>query len=496
MTTVKLDGSLDGLALAELVRRKEVTAAELVEAAIARVEAHDPALNAVVDRLYDRARAQAAGPLPDGPFTGVPYLLKEILGEEAGVVSTEGSRFFRDRKPAADSELVRRHRKAGLVAIGKSNVPELGILPTTEPVLHGPAHNPWVPERTPGGSSGGAAAAVAARLVPIAHANDGGGSIRIPASCCGVFGLKPTRGRNPLGPAIGESWHGLVVEHAVTVSVRDSAALLDATAGPDAGAPYAAPPPERPYLEEVGRDPGKLRIGFTVRSQLGHEVHPDCVESVRDAASLCEKLGHRVEEAAPPVDREAFTRAFLVVVAGEISAQVARRAAELGRQPGGDELEPSTWLLVRCGQEFTAAEFVDAVKTLQQASRRMAPWFEQFDLLLMPTLGQPPVKIGALAPRPAEVAALGVLRRAPVGVALRKILAKMAEELAFEFAAFTQLANVTGQPAMSVPLFWNRDGLPIGAHFTARFGDEATLFRLAAQLEAARPWAQRRPKIG
>ncbi len=493
MAKVTLDGSLDALGLAELVRRKEVTPLELVDAAIARAEALNPRLNAIVDAHYDRARKQAGAELPAGPFHGVPFLLKEILGDDAGTVTTNGCRFYEGLKAERDSELVRRFKAAGLVVLGKTNVPEFGLVPITESEMHGPAHNPWALDRTVGGSSGGSGAAVAARIVPMAHANDGGGSIRIPASCGGVFGLKPTRGRNPFGPERSEGWHGLVVEHALTISVRDSAALLDATAGPDGGSPYFPPPKELPYAEEAAREPGRLKIGFTVASTLGKSVHPDCVAAVKDAAALCESLGHRVEEAAPPIDRQKVAHAFLVLISAEVSAEVDRVATLRGRRPRANELELPSWLLYNAGRRFTAAELAGAVVTLRAVAREQAAWFEQHDLLLTPTLAAPPVRIGELQPKPMEKVLLSLLRRFPIGALLRKALNELADKVGFEFAPFTEVANVTGQPAMSVPLYWNKEGLPIGAHFVGRFGAEGTLFRLAAQLERARPWAARRP---
>jgi amidase len=493
MAKFTLDGSLDALGLAELVRSKEVAPLELVEAAIARAEAINPRLNAIVDTCYDRARAQAKAVVPDGPFRGVPFLLKEIQGDDAGTVTTNGCRFYEGLTAEHDSELVRRHKAAGLIVIGKTNVPEFGLVPITEPELYGVAHNPWALDRTTGGSSGGSGAAVAARIVPMAHGNDGGGSIRIPASCGGVFGLKPTRGRNPFGPDRSEGWHGLVVEHALTVSVRDSAALLDATAGEDPGSPYFAPPRERPYLEEVAREPGPLKIGFTVASTLGKSVHPDCVAAIKDVAKLCESLGHRVEESEPPVDRQKLTRAFLVLIASELAAEVARVATLRGREARADELELPSWLLVNAGRHFSGAELASAVVTLRSIAREQAAWFAKYDVLLTPTLAAPPVRNGELQPKPMEKQLLGVLRRFPVGALLRKALNQLADEVGFEFAAFTPVANITGQPAMSVPLYWNGEGLPIGAHFVGRFGGEGTLFRLAAQLERARPWSARKP---
>ncbi|MBI1956175.1 MAG: amidase, partial [Acidobacteria bacterium] len=316
----------DATAQAELVRRKEVQPVELVEAAIERIERLNPKLNAVVTPMYEEARSQAKKNLPDVPFTGVPLLLKDLLASYAGVRLTSGSSFLREFVPDHDSELVARQKRAGLIILGKTNTPEFGILPTTEPRLFGPSRNPWDLHRTPGGSSGGSAAAVAAGMVPMAHGNDGGGSIRIPASCCGVFGLKPTRGRNPLGPNFGDILSGLAVEHALTRSVRDSAALLDATCGPDPGAPYWASPPARPFLQEVGTPPGRLRIALTTVSIAGKPVHPDCLQAARDAAALCAELGHEVVEAIPPLVGQQMIQAFLTLWASGCATSVERAA--------------------------------------------------------------------------------------------------------------------------------------------------------------------------
>ena len=485
---------LDATDLAALVKRREVSSAELVEAAIERIEARNPALNAVVGRSYERARQRASAPLPAGPFQGVPFLLKDMLAVDAGTCTSNGCRFFQGYAPRQDSELVRRLKAAGLVIVGKTNTSEMGLLPVTEPRLYGPTRNPWNTAFTPGGSSGGSAAAVAARMVPMAHGGDGGGSIRIPASCCGLFGLKPTRGRNPMGPYVGEGWHGIAVEHALTRSVRDSAALLDATQGPDLGAPYVAPPPERPYADEARREPGKLRIAFTTRSLLGTKVHPDCVEAVKRAAGLCERLGHSVEEDAPRIDRRAIAKAFLVLIGAETAAEIEGGAAAMGKRPRPRDFEPGTWMLAQIGHKFRADELARAVHFVRATGRELAGWFEGRDAFLTPTLAAPPLKVGALDQKPAEKLALALLRAVPSETAMRKLLDQIADQ-AFEFAAFTPLANLTGQPAISLPLHWNGEGLPIGAHFTGRFGDEATLLRLAAQLERAQPWADLRPKL-
>jgi amidase len=485
---------LDATGLAALVRRKEVSPSELVEAAIERVESRNPRLNAVISRTYDRARQQARGEVADGPFRGVPFLLKDMLAVDGGVCTTNACRFFQGFLPARDSELVRRLKAAGLLIVGKTNTSEMGILPVTEPRLYGPTRNPWNTAYTPGGSSGGSAAAVAAGMVPMAHGGDGGGSIRIPASCCGLFGLKPTRARNPMGPYVGEGWHGIAVEHALTRSVRDSAALLDATQGADLGAPYVAPAPEGPYSQEVGHEPGKLRIAFTTRSLLGTAVHKDCVEAVKRTAALCEKLGHSVEEDAPRVDRRALSKAFLVLVAAETAAAIGSAADSMHKEARPRDFEPATWMLAQIGRKFRADELARSVDLIRAASREVAAWFASRDAFLTPTLASPPLPIGALEQKPVEKLALSVLRAFPSETAMRRLLDQLAEQ-AFEFAAFTPLANLTGQPAASVPLHWNEQGLPIGSHFFARFGDEATLLRLAAQLEQAQPWAGRRPPL-
>lgn len=466
---------LDATAQAELVRTKQVKPSELVDAAIERIERLNPTLNAIITPMYDEARKAASGPLPEGPFTGVPFLLKDLTAQYASARCTSGSAFLRDYVSDHDTELVIRHKRAGIVIIGKTNTPEFGLLPTTEPQLFGPTRNPWDTDRTPGGSSGGSAAAVAAGIVPFAHGNDGGGSIRIPASCCGLFGLKPTRARTPLGPDLGEDWEGLAIEHGLTRSVRDSAALLDATSGPDLGDPYPAPTPERPFLQEVGADPGKLRIAFATQTPTGTPLEADCVAAVKDAAALCQDLGHDVFEASLSVDAEAITEPFISFMAAAASATIEGWARTTGRTPTPDLFETYTWGMYLIGREQTASDYILGVRGLQGLSRDIAPFFLDCDVWLTPTLAEPPVPIGSFEPAP-ENPIQGLQRAAT-------------------FVPFTPICNVTGQPAMSVPLYWNAQGLPVGVHFVGRFGDEATLFRLAAQLEEARPWADRRPPV-
>lgn len=466
---------LDATAQADLVRRKEVSAIELVEAAIERVERVNPALNAVVTPMYDEARAAAKGKLHEGPFTGVPFLLKDLQAAYAGVRMTSGATFTRDFVPDHDSELVARAKRSGLVILGKTNTPEFGLMVSTEPRLFGPARNPWDTGRTTGGSSGGSAAAVAAGLVPMAHGGDGGGSIRIPASCCGLFGLKPTRARNPSGPDHGDVISGIVVEHAITRSVRDSAALLDATSGPDAGDPYWAPPPARPFLKEVGADPGRLRIAFSTAPITGGPVHDDCINAVREAAHLCAELGHEVEEAAPEVSVERLILGLGTLWAAGCAWTIDQMGLLTGQEPTADRFEPNTWLLYDMGRQQSASAYLGALTAIQGIARDISRFHVRYDIWLTPTLSEPPVPLGTFASQP-DNPMQGLLR-------------------AGDFAAFTTICNLTGQPAMSVPLFWNNNGLPVGSQFIGRFGDEATLFRLAAQLEEAKPWSGRRPPV-
>ena len=495
----------DGLGLAALVRSGDVAPLDLVDEVIARIERVNPQLGAVVTPMYDEARRLAQGPLPDGPFTGVPFLLKDLLAAYAGVPLRSGSRFYRDYVPTSDSEIIRRYKAAGLIAVGKTATSELGVVPYVETAAHGDAHNPWDPARITGGSSGGSAAAVAARLVPFATGGDGGGSIRIPAACCGIFGLKPTRARTPCGPDHSQLWQGCAVQHVLTRSVRDSAAVLDATAGPEPGAPYYPPPPARPYLGEVTTEPGRLRIAFTTRPLLGGAVDPACVAAVADAARLLEQLGHDVVEATPDVDAAAFSRAFFTMISGEVAAEISAAERRLGRKARFRDFEFATWALRILGRATSAADFVAAQQTLETAARRVAPFFLQHDVLLTPTLARPPVAHHSLQPRGAEAAVMKALGQLRAGRTMHLLLSLTPSvDRVYEFIPFTPVFNVTGQPAMSVPLHWSPDGLtdphgpaglPIGVQFVGRYADEATLFRLAGQLERARPWHGRLPPV-
>jgi amidase len=468
-------GKLDATAQAALVAAGEVSATELVASAIERIEALNPRINAVVTSAYEHAvSAAVAG--PTGPFAGVPMLCKDLLLEIPGLGFTEGSRFVDGNVSTFESELAVRYRRAGLLVLGKTNTPEFGMAPACEPVLFGPTCNPWDVQFSTSGSSGGSAAAVAAGMVPIAHGNDLGGSIRYPASACGVFGLKPTRARNPLGPNYGDIVGGLACEHVLTRSVRDSAAVLDATAGPSPGDPYTAPTRKRPFLDEVRADPGRLRIAFSRRTPEGTLGHRDCLAALDEALVLLDALGHDVHEVEDCGITEATASAIGTVVNVALSWIVAYWVRQLGREPLADELEPASWALREAGDRVSAASYLLAVEELQRFTRRFAAFLDGSDLWLTPTLSAPPLPIGEMTSTD-DNPMHGLIRGAET----------------IRYAGI--IANITGNPAMSVPLAWNSAGLPIGMHFLAPFGDEATLFRLAGQLEGTRPWAERWPPV-
>ena len=475
MTAIPDYDSYDALGLAELVGKGEVSANELLDEAIERVEATNPIINAFTVRFYDRAREAIAQGLPKGPLSGVPFPLKDLGAALKGTPLTNGSRLVEHYVCDSTSTLIERVIGAGLVPFGRTNSPEFGLSYATEPTLHGATRNPWNLGHIPGGSSGGAAAAVAARVVPAAHASDGGGSIRVPASCCGLFGLKPTRGRTPSGPTDSDGWAGMTIGHAVTRSVRDSAAILDAISGPEPGDPYAAPAPARPFLDEVGADPGQLRIAFSGRTPSDHPVHPDCIAAMEGAAKLCADLGHHVEEAEPDYDRELIDPARADIIAAYARADIEESAALFGVEPG-TLLEPSTQAFATIADGISGAAVAAAITTMRRVSRQIGRFFEDYDVLITPQLAQPPLKIGELNPAPDDMEAYFAT--------------------VFGFSGFPGLSNATGCPAMSMPLHWNGDNLPIGTQFIARLGDEATLLRLAAQIEQAQPWADKRPDLG
>jgi len=497
MGVAEVFDNYDALGLAELVKKKSVSPRELVGECLERIDRVNGDLNAVVDRMDDQALAAAERPIPgEAPFGGVPFLVKDLMQPVAGARFTRGSRYWSKDVPTHDSELVRRHRAAGLIIVGKTNTPELGITPFTEPELLGPAKNPWSLAHNTGGSSGGSGAAVAARIVPMAHGGDGGGSIRIPASCCGVFGLKPSRGRTPVGPDIAEAWFGFAIDHALTRSVRDSAALLDATHGRERGAPYGAPTPAGPWKDEVGRSPGKLRIGLVTHPPLPSTPHPDVLDAVHDVAKLCASLGHEVEEVRLPIDASQFSIDFTTLVAVSTAVDLDVGARQTGRPLRRRDFETGTWIVAMLGRTFTAPAVEHARRRLQALAAILDAELDRFDVLLSPTLGLPPPALGSLKPAGLEAAAQQLIAAARLSPLLRvpSLVAAIAAKI-YAFIPYTPLANVTGHPSMSVPLSWNAAGLPIGSMFTGRFGDEATLFRLAGQLEAARPWKDRRAAV-
>ena len=464
----------DVTALAGLIRAREVSAAEVLEAALARADAVNPAVNAIVLRLDRRARAAATGP-GDGRFAGVPFLFKDLYTFEAGVPAGNGSRFWDGFVAPADLTYVARCRAAGLVSFGRTATSEEGISISTEPVATGPTRNPWNLERTAGGSSGGSAAAVAAGIVPMAHGSDGGGSIRIPAAQCGLFGLKPSRGRNPMGPFVGEGWAGLACSHVISRSVRDSAAMLDATAGPEAGDPYAAPAPPRPFEREVGADPGRLRVALHFTGLDGVALDPENRRAVEEAGRLLEGLGHHVEEAIPEIEAAALNRAIMVIVAANAWNTVVYRSAELGREPDGAGYERASWEIARAGPAIGAPEYAAAVGAFHRAGRAFGRFFERYDVLVSTTMRRPPFPLGTLRPD-----------RTGGDEFARQCHAEM---------PVTHFFNMTGCPAMSVPLHWTDNGLPVGIHVGAGYGREDLLLRLAGQLEAAQPWFDRRPAL-
>jgi amidase len=472
--------ALDATGQAALVLRGEASPVELVDAAIARLERLDPILNAVIHPALERARRHAAAAdLPAGPFRGVPFLMKDLGGQEAGQPHHLGMRFLRDAgwTEREDSYLTRRFAAAGLVSLGRTNTPELALLPTTEPAAYGPTPNPWDVRRSAGGSSGGAAAAVAAGIVPAAHASDGGGSIRGPASMCGLVGLKPTRGRTSFGPGTGERWNGFSVELALTRSVRDAAALLDVAAGPMPGDPYAAPPPARPFATEPGVPPGRLRIGVLRRSPRGTEIDAECVVAVDRAARVLADLGHAVEEAHPAaLEDPAHVVAYVDVVSANVARALDAWSARVERPIGPADVEPLTWALAERGRAHGAPHLLATLEAVHAFGRRLAAWWEEgFDLLLTPTQAAPPPPLGHVTSTSDEPFR-AFLRAAPYG-------------------EFTLPFNLSGQPAVSLPLHWTRDGLPIGVQLAAAYAREDLLLRVAAQLEAAAPWTGRRPPV-
>lgn len=482
----------DAVALAALIRSRDLHPRELVEAAIDRIGRYDSDINAVSWRRFEMALKEAERPVPRSPVSGVPFLLKDLSQSLEDAPQTQGCRMRAGVVADHDSALVARYKAAGLLIVGQTTSPEFGASPETRSSLFGITRNPWDLERSPGGSSGGSAAAVAARYLPAAHASDGGGSIRIPASMCGLVGLKPTRGRTPKGPDAAEGWFGLSVEHAVTRTVRDSAALLDVSQGPDPGAPYYPPPPERPYLEEVALRPGSLRVAVSTEPMLSDHMDVRCARAAESTAGMLEELGHRVTMARPGVDSTLIKEAFWTMIAADMACTIDAASRAAGRSPSEDQFETASWLIGLVGRRLTAGDFITSLEYIRNVGRSTAPFFDDYDVFVEPTIARRPWKTGALYP-PINKR----LAKALIGLGGRhKALGAIARqgEPAFRAVPNTALWNVTGQPSMSLPLHWD-GGLPIGVQFTTRYADEALLFRLAAQLERARPWIDRLPPL-
>ncbi|PIE69992.1 MAG: amidase [Deltaproteobacteria bacterium] len=482
----------DALGLAEQVRLGETTPAELLETAIDRAVRLNPKLNAIVHTFFDRARQQTHVPLPDGPFTGVPFVLKDLLDHLAGEPVSMGSRGIR-YVPAENSELVNRILAAGVIPFAKTNTPEFGLTITTEPKAFGPARNPWNTRYSTGGSSGGSAAAVAARIVPMASANDGGGSIRFPAACCGVFGLKPSRGLNPTGPEMGEGWEGAIAGHVISLSVRDSAAMLDATAGPEVGGPYRVSTAEGSYRDACQIPPRQLRIAYSATPLIDATVSPEAINGLKETARLLESLGHRVEEQTPAIDTRRFWRDFMTVVFGHTAAAAEKVKREFGKA-AYRLLEPATRNMAMMGRSLTACDVVEAKSGWHDVQLTMGRFLTTYDAFLTPTLVGPPAEIGVIPPSEFEERLMAASSYLPCGRLLMKSgLVRQLARPTLGRMGFTVLGNITGLPSMSVPLHWTQDGLPLGMLFTGRMCDERTLFQLAGQLEQAKPWFDKRP---
>ncbi len=464
----------DAVSLAGLIAKREITAGEVLELAIARAETVNPSINAIVYKQYDEARAAAANALPQGLLTGVPFLIKDLSVYQKGVPASFGSNLYQDFVADHDSAYTVRCKRAGLVIMGRSLSPELGLSPSTEPVRYGPCHNPWNLDYSPGGSSGGAAAAVSAGILPVAHGTDGGGSIRTPSAHCGLFGLKPSRGRISFAPDSGEGWGGLAAGHVISRSVRDSAVMLDCTSGVEPGDPYAAPTPARPFADAVREPPGRLRIAMMRKDHRGIALHPECIKAVENAARLCESLGHVVEEAAPDIDLNTLRPHSQVLLCANVARSLGMRWKLLGRKPDPKDVEALTWSVYSRGFKVTGTEYVEALAATHSAGRRLAAFLTNYDVILTTTLPAPPPKLGYFDTN----GDLAVFRAHVT-----------------DYLSITPVYNATGTPAMTVPLHWTEDGLPVGVHFGARYGEEETLLKLAGQLEQAQPWFDRVPPL-
>jgi amidase len=469
--------SYDALGLAELIRTKQVTPAELAALALSAIAKVNPALNAVIAPMPDWEARFAAQPVT-GPFYGVPFLIKDLVLHVKGVPCDMGSRLVKGKFVSPhDTDLAHRFKEAGFAMLGRTNTPEFGFNATTEPVAYGPSRNPWDTSRSTGGSSGGSAAAIAAGIVPVAHANDGGGSIRVPAANCGLFGLKPTRGRTPVGPEFGEALHGMGIELALSKTVRDTAAMLDAVEGPGIGDRFAIPRPVRPYLVEARTAPRRLKVAFSLKGMKDAKVSKDCAEAVAKAAKLCQSLGHHVEEATPVFDEAQFHAANLVYWCGFLAGGIAGASQMLGLVPSADNLEGATWACFQHGSKLGLLDLEMADALTNMVCRSVAQFYTEYDILITPVLADPPLPLGVLNQNDQTRDAKGWY------------------DFVFGYVPFTALYNMTGQPAMSVPLHHTTEGLPVGVQFVAPWGDEATLFQLAGQLEQAAPWAGRIPPV-
>jgi amidase len=475
----------DAVSLAKLIKTRQVSPEEVLDAAIHQIEVTNPALNAVITKLYDQAHAQLQELDLSLPLAGVPMLLKDLLADYKGIPTSFGSKWLKDFPVPENSELVNRYLRAGLIIVGKTNVPEFGLGAVTEPAAFGPTKNPCNPTITPGGSSGGSAAAVAAKMVPIAHANDGGGSIRIPASCCGLFGLKPTRGRTPTGSRqFRRGWNGLITEHVLTRTVRDSAVLLDISSEPWGGV-AGLPTPTKSYSHQLSLSTSPLKIGFTMQSFFGDvNVHPDCIAAVNTGLKQCVTLGHQLEEVKLSFDAEQLRTAYATIVSAEVKNMLNQFAKQVGHGPARREIELATATIASFGQHYTGAEYAHAAVVMDQATWQLEQYLQHIDVLVTPVLSKPPVPIGYFQPKWYEQMIMQLLRMCRLPWLMNMIESALAKQI-FDYVAYTPLCNLTGHPAMSVPFYKAQENIPIGVHFIGRMGDEATLLHLAYQLEEA-----------
>lgn len=479
--------SFDALGFAKLIQQKTISPLELLEQVIGRIEKWNPELNAVIHKMYDQAKQSIQMGIPSGPFAGVPFLLKDLSAEYGGAPFSMGSCFTKNWVSAQNSEVVNRFLQSGLIILGKTNTPEFGLSPVTEPKLFGASRNPWNLNYSPGGSSGGSAAAVAAGIVPMAHGGDGAGSIRIPAAYCGLFGFKPSRGRTPVGPQFLRSWQGMVVQHVLTRSVRDSAAMLDVLAAPELGAPFLLPKPTAPFLNLLDQPVKKLRIAIIEEPFFSSQVNPEYLSALKEAAKLCENLGHTVELKNFTINKEDVSLAFIIIISGELTATINLLSSAIGHTPRSNELEIATHVLYQAGKHFSAEDFAWAMRILDQVSQQLAQFFQNYDVMATPVVAGPPPLIGQFKPSTRELVLLELLRWLP-GRAVLKHFIKILAVRYLAFTPFTPLFNIGGNPAMSVPLFKDQQGLPIGIQFAGNVGDDAMLLQLARQLEQAKPW--------